>query len=200
MTSDVSASRLLPCPFCGGTVFDGKTWGTGHAKDCYMVLPARSPIETEQEIAKHAAMMDAAWNRRESRAATRAGEPSVEADLSDTKLALAAAEKRVTDYMEWLKDAEKERDHWKAKAEQPLACPTSICAAAKRDDVTCADDSCDIETGIRKPPAAGGDDVERVARALRDYDGDVMSFERYRRQAMAAIAAMKALAGGGGGE
>ncbi len=120
----------------------------GHAaywKNLYLDLLEKQPIPPEYQ--------------KESRAATRAGEGE------------AGDETHRVNWIEWTKlqarvvDAEKERDHWRAKAEQPSACPTSICAAAKRDDVTCADDSCDIETGVRRPPAAGSMD-QQIADAM----------------------------------
>ncbi len=175
---------------------------------------APKPVSPEPYYAHFSVANRALMNRcmeEESRAATRAGE----AGNSDVVEGWS--------YAEYLKaihraeEAEKERDHWKAKAEQPSACPTSICAAAKRDDVTCADDSCDIETGVRKssapclsasqrrideyheqPSAAGGDEIERVARAIQTaWSAQPLCVTNWEEIARAA---MKALAGGGGGE
>ncbi len=114
---------------------------------------------------------------RESRAATRAGE--------------ADDETHRVNWVEWTKlqarvvEAEQERDHWKAKAEQPAVPTLPVNEAASRE----MDEYMEQK---RKPSAAGADEViERVARALGDYDGNVMSHERYRRQAMVAIAALR---------
>ncbi len=163
--------EALPCPFCGSTSVQliqtscwqvycrmCCAWGSGHAEKADAI---------------------AAWNRRESRAATRAGEGE------------AGDETHRVNWIEWTKlqarvvDAEKERDHWKAKAE-----------GMGKELVD------EIAAGVMQPPAAGGDAavVERVARAIMfaasDPSGDGLGDGLDDWQGMAR-AAMKALAGGG---
>ncbi|ANN66438.1 hypothetical protein [Bordetella bronchialis] len=50
-------------------------------------------------------------------------------------------------------DADYPPEIWKEDAPAAQSCPTDVCQAAKRDGVLCANDECDIATGVRAPAA-----------------------------------------------